>query len=131
VPGQPLRTVMCIEVRPDQQDILREYFTKHGYRVLVLADLERGLARLEMNPPDCMVIMADAMGSAALDGYYRAQELAPGSRCGVILILGEAQSEWKEGLRETQHARVLVKPVTLRELRAAVKACVNGELPPE
>jgi len=131
VPGQPVRTLMCIESRPDQQDILREYFTRHGYRVLVLSDLERGLSRLESNPPDCMVIMADSLGAAALEGYDKAQDLVSPSRLGVILILGEAQSEWRERLRETHHARVLVKPVTLRELRGAIKACLNGELPPE
>lgn len=115
-----LGTIMCIEERHRQQDMLREYFSKHGYRVLVLSDLQRGLSRLQSSPPDCMVIMAETMGEQALKGYTDAQSMQEQSQAGVVLVLGEKQSEWKGRVTENNRSQVLVQPVTLRELRKVV-----------
>jgi eukaryotic-like serine/threonine-protein kinase len=123
---EPLCTVMCIEDRHKQQDVLREYFSKHGYRVLVLSDLQRGLSRLKSCPPDCMVIMGDALGDQALRGFRDAQELRKNAPYGVILVLAEQQSDWKKRLQEDDRCRVLVQPITLRELRKVVKHTVSG-----
>jgi serine/threonine protein kinase len=126
-----LCTVMCIEDRHKQQDILREYFSKHGFRVLVLSDLQRGLNRLRSSPPDCMVIMGDALGDRALQGFQEAQEVQRNSDIGLVLVLAEQQSEWKSRLAENRHCRVLVQPVTLRELRKVVRhtVCGNNDVP--
>jgi eukaryotic-like serine/threonine-protein kinase len=121
-----LCTIMCIEDRHKQQDILRDYFSKHGFRVLVLSDLQRGLNRLRSSPPDCMVIMGDALGDRALEGFQEAQELQRNSDVGLVLVLSEHQSEWKNRLSENRHCRVLVQPVTLRELRKVVRNTVCG-----
>jgi serine/threonine protein kinase len=121
-----LYTIMCIEDRHKQQDVLREYFSKHGFRVLVLSDLQRGLTRLKSSPPDCMVIMGDALGDEAVKGYSDAQEIRGNSQVAVVLVLAEQQSAWKERLPETATSRVLVQPVTLRELRKVVKHTLGG-----
>ena len=86
---------MCIEDRHKQQDVLREYFSKHGFRVLVLSDLQRGLTRLKSSPPDCMVIMGDALGDDAVKGYSAAQEIRGNSPVALVLVLAEQQSAWK------------------------------------
>ncbi len=129
----PVHTIMCIEGRHKQQDFLREYFSKHGFRVLVLSDIQRGLARLKSSPPDCMVIMGETLGERAVKGYQDARALLEKSHAGVVLVLGEQQSALKERLSETQSARVLVQPVTLRDLRKVVKHTIgissNGEEP--
>ena len=54
-----LPTIMCIESRIKQQDILRDYLSKRGFRVLVLSDLERGLNRLRNNPPNGVIFMGE------------------------------------------------------------------------
>jgi serine/threonine protein kinase len=132
-PAGPVHTIMCIEGRHKQQDFLREYFSKHGFRVLVLSDIQRGLARLKSSPPDCMVIMGETLGERAVKGYDDARALLDESRAGIVLVLGEKQSALKEHLSETQSARVLVQPVTLRDLRKVVKNTIgissNGEEP--
>ncbi|MFN0052471.1 MAG: protein kinase domain-containing protein [Planctomycetales bacterium] len=125
--GTQLHTLMCIEDRHKQQDILREYFSKHGYRVLVLSDLQRGLSRLKSSPPDCMVIMGDALGDGALSGFQKAQELEPARPTGLVLVLAAQQSAWKSRLKEREHCRVLVQPVTLRELRTVIGELVAGQ----
>jgi serine/threonine protein kinase len=129
----PVHTIMCIEGRHKQQDFLREYFSKHGFRVLVLSDIQRGLARLKSSPPDCMVIMGETLGERAVKGYDDARALLREAHAGVVLVLGEKQSALKEHLEETPSARVLVQPVTLRDLRKVVKHAIgissNGEPP--
>jgi CheY-like chemotaxis protein len=127
----PVHTVMCIEDRHRNQDFLREYFSKHGFRVLVLSDIQRGLERLKSNPPDCMVIMGESLGDRAVNGFNDAQALLGYSSTGVVLVLGEKQSDMKTRISETETARVLVQPVTLRDLRKVVKRTIgisnNGE----
>lgn len=126
-----LYTIMCIEDRHKQQDVLREYFSKHGFRVLVLSDLQRGLTRLKSSPPDCMVIMGESLGEEAVKGYSDAQEIRGLTSVGLVLVLAEQQSGWKTRLPESPSSRVLVQPVTLRELRKVIKrtlgATNNGE----
>ena len=121
-----VHTIMCIEDRHKQQDVLREYFSKHGFRVLVLSDLQRGLTRLRSNPPDCMVIMGDALGEQALKGFSEAQAVKGNSPVGIVLVLGEQQSSWKDRLAENSSSRVLVQPVTLRELRKVIKRMLGA-----
>jgi serine/threonine protein kinase len=130
-PPGALYTIMCIEDRHKQQDVLRDYFSKHGFRVLVLSDLQRGLTRLKSSPPDCMVIMGDALGEQAVKGFSQALEIRGQSPVGLVLVLAEQQSAWKDRLTESTSSRVLVQPVTLRELRKVVKrtlgASQNGQ----
>jgi serine/threonine protein kinase len=125
-PIDNLCTVMCIEDRHKQQDILREYLSKHGFRVLVLSDMQRGLNRLKSNPPDCMVIMGESLGDEALSGFREAQAVQRDANMGIVMVLAEQQSDWKDELEETDHCRVLVQPVTLRELRKVVRHTAGG-----
>lgn len=125
VPGVPLRTVMCLDDRPKQQDLLREYFAKHGYRVLVLSDLQRGLARLHNQPPDCLVIMGDAFGEEALRGYTEAAATAEARQVGVVLVLPVELADRKSQLPQTDHAKVVPMPATLRDLRTAVATIID------
>lgn len=116
-----VRTIMCIEDRHKQQDVLREYFSKHGYRVLVLSDINRGLSRLEQSPPDCMIVMGDALGEPCLKGFVKAQQMQRDISFGLVLVLSDKQAAWKDELEQTAKARVVVQPVTLRELRKTAK----------
>ncbi|MBI5760675.1 MAG: protein kinase [Planctomycetales bacterium] len=114
-------TVMFIENRQKNQDILREYLTKHGYRVLMLTDLQRGLRRLKSGPPDCVVIMADMLGEESLQGFQEAQAAGENGKLATILVLSEKQSDWKSRVAETPTSRVLVQPLNLRELRKEIR----------
>jgi serine/threonine protein kinase len=117
-------TVMFIERRQKNQDILREYLTRQGYRVLLLTDLQRGLNRLESSPPDCVVIMAAAFTQEALQEFLEARAASPNGKRVTILVLGETQSEWKSRVAESSTSRVLVQPLNLRELLKEIKRLV-------
>jgi serine/threonine protein kinase len=115
-----LPTVMCVESRAKQQNQLRKYLSKRGFRVLVLTDLQRALSRLEHNPPDCIVLMGDAVGDDIVSAYKQASEQSAAKSVVVIAILSEKQAKYKAELEQTHIARVLVQPVTLRDLRREI-----------
>lgn len=126
-----LSTVMCVENRPKQQDMLREYLTKHGYRVLMLSTPERALNRLKTNPPECLLVMGEA-----LDGHLEQD-------CGDLVLWSEMQSvpcvlvlpqrdaELARKLPRKSFTKSLLQPVTLRDLRTTIadvmQACANRE----
>ena len=115
-----LPTVMCIESRIKQQDILREYLSKRGFRVLVLSDVQRGLMRLETTPPDCVILMGESIGERTAETFREAARL--GRRHGFItlLVLSTRQAELKNHLEQTTTARILVQPLTMRNLRQEI-----------
>lgn len=130
--AKPAVTVMCIEGRTKHQDMLRAYFTKHGYRVLMLTDIERAIQRLKSTPPDCLLIMAESVGEDASRGFRKAQEAARSAVVNdappalVVMVLGEKQLDWKSHLQESPRARILSQPITLRDLRKTIKHALRG-----
>lgn len=118
-------TILCIESRPKQQDVLREYFSKRGFRVLVLSDLQRGLHRISQNPPDCVMLMGEPLGDGILGAYQEAVQRARKSGTPVISVLAEKQNPLRDRMPETDTARVLVQPVTLRDLRREISRAIN------
>ncbi|MFO1094215.1 MAG: serine/threonine-protein kinase [Planctomycetaceae bacterium] len=69
--GDAAATVMCVEDRPQQQDLLRQYLSKHGFRVLLVNDVERALGRVKQSPPACVVLMGESIGDRAADDFHK------------------------------------------------------------
>lgn len=117
----PAATIMVIEDRPKFQDWLREYLSRHGYRVLLLSDVERGLARINSSPPDCVLLMGGSIGDAAVDAFERAVMQGRQSSMATVLVLSERQKKLASDLNSSDpSAKVLRQPIQLRELRAAI-----------
>lgn len=117
-PPRVLPTVLCVESRAKQQNQLRKYLSNRGFRVLMLTDVERALMRLEANPPDCMVLMGDSIGDSVITAYERVARADNSVIC--IAVLSERQGSSHANLEQTHTARVLVQPVTLRDLRREI-----------
>jgi len=115
-----LPTVMCIENRPKQQNQLREYLSKRGFRVLVLNDIDRGLSRLNSNPPDCIVLMGAAIGRNVVKAFQQAVDMGEASSIITLAVLAESQGRLQRKFTESRRARVLVQPITLRDLRREI-----------
>jgi eukaryotic-like serine/threonine-protein kinase len=113
-------TVMFIESRVDQQDVLREYFSKRGFRVLVLSDPGRGLNRLKSDPPDCVVLMGRSIGDDIVGVYRSVLSAVNGRPVACVAVLSEKQSRLAGELDTSPTARVLVQPIKLRDLRGQV-----------
>ena len=120
-------TIMCIEDRPKYQDWLREYLSRHKFRVLLLSDVERGLSRLTTNPPDCLLLMGGSIGSAAFEAFRRASSLGRELSMATVLVLSEKQKPAAAELEsDSPQVRLLQQPIQLRQLRTAITEAINA-----
>ena len=124
---RPLPTVLCIEHRMKQQDIIRDYLSKRGFRVLLFNDVRRALSRLQTDPPDCVVLIGDSIGEEIVDVYDRIRAIN-GERFLNIAVLAERQAGLRSQLEQTSTSRVLVQPITLRELRREIHLRFQSQL---
>ena len=123
---KPQPTVLCVESRLRHQDALRDYLSRHGFRVLMLSNLDRALARLDATPPNCMVLMGEALGNDGIvRGFQQAAEQAGRNRLAVIAVLSEKQVALRKQLPTADTARILVQPVTLRGLRREILLAIQ------
>lgn len=122
-------TVLCVENRLKQQDSLREYFTKHGYRVLLLRDVQRAISRIETVSPQGLILMADSLGEGddASRAYERVTSCCRKSGTPVVLVLSKKHREMKDRFVNTSSTRVLTdKHVTLRTIRSSLEELRSG-----
>jgi eukaryotic-like serine/threonine-protein kinase len=118
--GKPaLPTVLCIEHRLKQQDVIRDYLSRRGFRVLLFNDVRRALSRVRTDPPDCVVMMGDSIGEEIVDVYDQIRGLN-GERFVNIAVLAERQAGLRSQLEQTSTSRVMVQPITLRDLRREI-----------
>lgn len=120
--GEQLPTVMCIENRPKHQDILRNYLSKHGFRVLMFSDLQRGVQRIKTAPPNCTILMGEAIDDDAVfqSAYEQLLQATATQPVIGIAVLAKRQQYLKEKCRQTTTARLLLQPINLRELRREI-----------
>ena len=122
--SQTSPTILCVENRLKQQDSLREYFNKHGYRVLLLRDIDRAIKRVEASPPSGIVLMADSLGedADAISAYNKAVVACRKSGTVLVMVLNKKHLEIRDKLAGSPHSRVLAEhPVTLRGIRVALE----------
>jgi len=124
-PGEPAEdevcSVLCVENRPKQQDLLRQYLSRHGFRVLLLNDVDRALSRLRQQSPDCVLLMGDAIGDRVVDDFQRALLLGRDRFMVTVLVLGETQTHLQSSVpNDNPLGRILKQPLRLRDLRAAL-----------
>lgn len=121
-------TIMCIERRHKQQEFIRKFFSKRGYRVLILGDLQRGINFVRDNPPDCVLLMGQAIEDSVVKSYHEMVRATQAANAGCVLVLSEKQADLKSSLTETKTTRVLVQPITLRELHAELRVALGTDV---
>lgn len=114
-------TVLCIESRVKQQDILRTYLAKHGFRVLLLGDLQRALNRLRTNPPDCVVVMGESIGDEVVAAYDTVVQVSRRTMLTGVLVLSRRQAHFDDLCESTGSTSVMQHPVTMRQLRKEIQ----------
>ena len=121
--SQPV--VLLVESRPDRQDILRDYLSKRGFRVLMLTDVKRALSRLKSPaPPDCIVLMGDLLGDEIRDAWRQAAG-TNGVSWARVAILAEKQAKLRGEMEQGTRSRILVQPIRLRDLRHEIAAALG------
>ncbi len=112
--------IICVESRAKQQDALREYFTKHGYRVLVLTDPIRALNRVDSDNPAGVIFIGESLGDEVVPVFQAAVKRCKRKGVPVILALSKKMGSVAEELTESPGGRVLKDAVTLRDIRHAL-----------
>jgi eukaryotic-like serine/threonine-protein kinase len=116
------RSVMVVESDARIQNLFREGFKRAGYRVLVIADPVRAVSRFRQDPTvaDCVVFSAQLIGQPALEKFNELGEDERTQAVPAILLLDEAQQEWKSKASTAPHRVVHAMPITMKQLRAVL-----------
>jgi eukaryotic-like serine/threonine-protein kinase len=124
-----LSTVLCVEYRVKQQDMLRDYLSKHGFRVLMLTAWDRALTRIKNNPPDCLLLMGEAVGdSDNKEIYDEALRWCNLKGTGVVVVAAASEKGVEEQLNLNASSRVLVQPTTLRDVRTSIDDVLKSKM---
>jgi len=120
-------TVLVVESNPKWQDIFREGFKRVDYRVLVIADPERAVARLRQDnkAAQCIVFCAQGLGEAALNGFNLLSGDDRTVSVPAVLLLDEPQKGWKEHASVAAHRVVLTMPITMKDLRSKLASLMD------
>lgn len=123
-----LSTVLCVEYRVKQQDMLRDYLSKHGFRVLMLTAWDRALTRIKNNPPDCLLLMGEAVGDGDnKDIYDEALRWCNLKGTGVVVVAAASENGVEEQLNLNASSRVIVQPTTLRDVRTSIAEVLKSK----
>lgn len=115
-------TVFIVEANKKLQDVFREKFKKLGFRVLISLDATQAIKRYQQQPFHAMVVDAGTVAQEGVDAYRRVTNEAKQRQLdlGAVLILNEDQAGWETGVKNQQGGTVLIRPVTMKQLSAAV-----------
>lgn len=116
-------TVMVVESNAPLQNALRDRLKKLGYRVLVIADPARALARFEFDDTaaDCVVFGTGELGVQALEAFNQFAEDDNSKDVPAVLLVDQKQTKQAAGQAALADHRVIVSmPLKFRELRTAV-----------
>jgi eukaryotic-like serine/threonine-protein kinase len=117
------KTIMLVESKIEFQDLIREKLKKRGYRVLVISDPMRALARFspdEDPPADCVLFSAPELASAALDAFNEFGENAHTADIPAILLVDRKQQFIIRNANVNSKRMMLAMPLKVRELRASL-----------
>jgi CheY-like chemotaxis protein len=110
--------LMLVESGDKAQQVLREYFTKLGYRVLLTENPRRALSRFASTPPpaDCLVLSTHALGPEAVDAFNALAADPFLAAVPALLLLGSKQAGFAAAARTDDRRRVIRMPVPAEEM---------------
>ena len=122
-----LPTVLCVEHRTKQQDLLRTYLSKRGFRPLMVGETSRALSRIQsQSVPDCVVFFGEAVHDEIIKAFSVASSTAQNHPLAVIAVLSKEQLPLKTQLKKTSRSRVMLSPITLRDLRKEIHLAIQS-----
>lgn len=117
------KTIMLVESKIEFQDLIREKLKKRGYRVLVISDPERALARFspEEDPAaDCVLFSAPELGAAALDAFNQFGAAEHTKNIPALLLVDRKQQFIIRSAKVGPKRMMVAMPLKVRELRAVL-----------
>jgi serine/threonine protein kinase len=126
---QVARSIFVVEKDDRLQDHLRDKLKEMGFRVFLAADPTRALDRYRQQPFDALVVDVGTTGEDGLLVFEHIQDEAYRKRttCPSIVILSEDQSPWVSRVQEAPEISVMVRPVTINQLRHKIRELLPSE----
>ena len=113
--GQPAQrgSVMVVETSDKAQELMRVFFGKLGYRVLITENPQRALARFSTTPlpADCLVICAQSLGEAALEAFNSLSTDPFFKQVPAILVVSGKQKHLLAGARVDERRQTTETPI--------------------
>ncbi len=119
-------SMMLVEAGDNAQRVLREFFTKLGYRVLLTESPRRALSRFSTAPlpADCLVLSTHALGEDAVDAFNRLTSDPFLAEVPAVLLLGSKQSGFAAAARTDGRRRVVQMPVQAEAMHQVLREVV-------
>ncbi len=121
--------VMLVESKAGLQNAIRERLKSRGYRVLIISDPNRALARFdpqEDNPADCVIFGAAELADLAVDAYNKFAEDEHTRDIPAVLLADNRQTHILSRAKRGPNRKHLALPLKVRELRAALLQLLSG-----
>lgn len=102
-----------------RNEILKQYFEKHGYDVTFVKDSETAFSRLKGNkPPDGVLFLADDNALPVLDIFPQIQAYARSLKVPCVAVFSAEDAEAvKKKVTSTKYGATMFQPTTVRDIR--------------
>ncbi|TWU26193.1 Serine/threonine-protein kinase PrkC [Novipirellula galeiformis] len=121
--------VLLVESKAALQNAVRDRLKARGYRVLIIQDPNRALARFadaEEQPADCVIFGASELGADAVDAYNQFAQDEMTAGIPSILLIDRRQTHLIQAALRGSNRKMLGLPLKVRELRQALKQLLVG-----
>ena len=121
------RTILLVDPRESMQQLLRKQLGDRGYRILVMTDAQRAVARLHDEPElvDCAIFCTAELGKDGLDAFNMISETPRTQRVPAILIAERDQHQFASSANLSNLQGMLQMPLKMRQLRAALLQLIS------
>lgn len=112
--------IMFVESKVALQNAVRERLKAQGYRVLIISDPSRALARFVDaidKPADCVIFGASELGNDALDAFNEFAENEDTSSIPSVLLVDQRQSHIVSRAKRGSNRALLPLPLRVKQLR--------------
>lgn len=122
----PLK-LLIVDEDPNFGRILSSVLGSEGHVVAVLGDSRQGLAALERNRPDVLLVSVDVADTLGLELVTRSRASAAGAQLVIVVMAALVDERLRRVCDEAAVAEIVVRPFSVLDLAARVRG-IN--LPP-
>jgi len=121
-------SLMLVESSQKAQHVLREFFSKLGYRVLLTENPQRALSRFSSTPlpADCLVLSTHSLGDDAVAAFNSLTSDPFLAAVPAVLLLGSKQAGLAAAARSDGRRRVVQMPVQTEEMTRVLQELAAG-----
>ena len=121
-------SLMLVETGSKAQQVLRDFFSKLGYRVLLTENPQRALSRFSSTPlpADCLVLSTHSLGDDAVAAFNTLTSDPFLAAVPAVLLLGSKQADLAGAARSDGRRRVVQMPVQTEDMSRVLRELVAG-----